>query len=101
MSYSSSVHLPALPEARPKSLNLRVWPAPVASYGHDRHIARLLIYSSLRDAKKLRSKIIRDIEQLKKGINGKSEEEQLKKLEEGIAQYVYNRFVPNYPWRHV
>lgn len=41
-----------------------------------------------REAKKIRLKIIRDIEQLKKGSGGKTEEEQLKSLEESMAQYV-------------
>ena len=41
-----------------------------------------------REAKKIRSKIIRDIEQLKKGASAKTEEEQLKSLEESMAQYV-------------
>lgn len=41
-----------------------------------------------REAKKIRNKILRDIEQLKKGSNGKNEEEQLKLLEESMAQYV-------------
>lgn len=41
-----------------------------------------------REAKKIRHKILRDIEQLKKGSSGKTEEEQLKSLEESMAQYV-------------
>lgn len=41
-----------------------------------------------REAKKIRHRIIRDIEQLKKGPSGKTEEEQLKSLEENMAQYV-------------
>lgn len=41
-----------------------------------------------REAKKIRHKILRDIEQLKKGSSGKTEEEQLKLLEESMAQYV-------------
>lgn len=43
---------------------------------------------TFREAKKIRHKIIRDIEQLKKGSSGKNEEEQLKSLEESMAQYV-------------
>lgn len=57
-------------------------------------MTRLLITSFLRDANKLRIKILRDIEQLKKGSNGKSEEEQLKRLEDGMAQYVHNQPLP-------
>lgn len=41
-----------------------------------------------QEAKKIRHKILRDIEQLKKGSGGKTEEEQLKSLEESMAQYV-------------
>lgn len=41
-----------------------------------------------REAKKIRHKILRDIEQLKKSSSGKTEEEQLKLLEENMAQYV-------------
>lgn len=43
---------------------------------------------TFREAKKIRHKILRDIEQLKKGSSGKTEEEQLKLLEESMAQYV-------------
>ncbi|KAF3770396.1 hypothetical protein M406DRAFT_216364, partial [Cryphonectria parasitica EP155] len=38
-------------------------------------------------AKKQRSKIIREIESLKKGNSGKTEEEQLSKLESGLAEF--------------
>lgn len=40
-----------------------------------------------QDAKKIRHKILRDIEQLKKGSNGKTEEEQLKSLEGSMAEF--------------
>lgn len=44
-----------------------------------------------REAKKQRLKIIRDIDQLKKGTTNKTEEEQLRKLEEDMAEYVSMR----------
>jgi hypothetical protein len=48
-----------------------------------------------REAKKIRHRIIRDIEQLKKGSSGKNEEEQLRSLEENMAQYVKPLFAPS------
>lgn len=44
-----------------------------------------------RQARKQRAKVIKDIDELKTGCSKKTEEEQLKRLEDDMAQYVDTR----------